>query len=80
MVACIPSAIILISSCQAETHMEHWTLIREYEIFHKEDPENKVKFRTPRTMTVKQIKEKIVAAGFFSETIIKELRVDKISK
>lgn len=60
--------------------MEHWTLIREYEIFHKLDPENKVKFRTPRTLTVKQIKEKIVAAGFFSEAIIKELRVDKISK
>lgn len=55
-------------------------LIREYEIFHKSDPERKVKFRTLRSMTAKQVKEKMVSAGLFSESIIKELRVEKISK
>ncbi len=55
-------------------------LIREYEIYHKHNPERKVKFRTLRSMTAKQVKEKMVAAGFFAEGIIKELRVEKISK
>lgn len=55
-------------------------LIREYEIFHKGSPERKVKFRTLRNMTLIQVKEKMVAAGFFAEDIIKELRVEKISK
>lgn len=55
-------------------------LIREYEIFHKHNPDRKIKFRTLRNMTLLQVKEKMVAAGFFSEDIIKELRVEKISK
>ena len=55
-------------------------LIREYEIFHKGSPERIVKFRTLRSMTLLQVKEKMVAAGFFPEDIIKELRVEKISK
>ena len=53
---------------------------REYEIFHKHNPDRKIKFRTLRNMTAKQVKEKMVAAGFFAESIIKELRVEKTSK
>lgn len=53
-------------------------LIREYDVFHKHDPDRKVRFRTLRSMTAKQVKEKMVAAGFFAENIIKELRVEKI--
>lgn len=60
--------------------MERGGLIREYVIFHKRDPDRKVKFRTLRTMTAVQIKEKMVSAGFFAEEIIKELRVEKTSK
>ena len=55
-------------------------LIREYEIFHKCNPERIIKFRTLRNMTLKQVKAKMVAAGFFAEEVIKELRVKKISK
>ena len=54
--------------------------IREYLVFHKCDPSRKIKFRTMRTLTIKQVKKKMVAAGFFPETIIKELRVENISK
>ena len=53
---------------------------REYEIYHKLVPDRIIKFRTLRNMTAKQVKEKMVAAGFFAESIIKELRVEKISK
>lgn len=52
--------------------------LRRYIIFHKCVPERKIQFRTTRTMTLKQVKEKMVAAGFFAEEIIKELRVEKI--
>lgn len=55
-------------------------LIREYEVFHKCNPDRIIKFRTLRNMTLKQVKEKMVAAGFFAEEIIKELRVEKTSK
>lgn len=59
--------------------MEYGGFFREYYIFHKFFPERKVKFRTLRSMSVKQIKQKMVDAGFFAEDIIKELRVEKIS-
>ena len=52
--------------------------LRKYIVFHKCDPERKILFRTPRTMTLKQVKEKMVAAGFFAEEIIKELRVERL--
>ena len=50
-------------------------LIREYEIFHKDDPENKVRLRTLQTLTVLEVKEKIVRNGLFSREFITELRV-----
>ena len=60
--------------------MARMGFIREYLIFHKSDPSRKIRLRTPRTLTIKQVKKKMVAAGFFPETIIKELRVENISK
>ena len=58
--------------------MERGGLLREYVIFHKFNPERRVRFRTLRTMTAKQVKEKMVSAGFFAEEIIKELRVERL--
>ena len=55
-------------------------LIREYEVYHKYAPERKVKFRTLRNLTLIEVKEKMVAAGFFEARIIKELRVERIYK
>ena len=52
-------------------------LIREYEIFHKDDPEKKVRLRTLQTLTVLEVKEKIVRNGLFSRDIISELRVER---
>ena len=50
-------------------------LIREYEIFHKDDPEHKVRLRTLQTLTALEVKEKIVRNGLFSRDLITELRV-----
>ena len=55
-------------------------LIREYEIFHKEDPQKKVRLRTIQTLTVKQIKEKIVRNGLFKNVCLSELRVNRINR
>ena len=55
-------------------------LIREYEIFHKENPLKKVRLRTIQELTVKQIKEKIVRNGLFSNLDISELRVNRINR
>lgn len=55
-------------------------LIREYEVFHKDDPQKKVRLRTLQTLTVKQIKEKIVRNGLFCEYDISELRVNRINR
>jgi hypothetical protein len=51
------------------------SLIREWIIFHKDDPEKKVRLRTLRTLTALQVKEKIVSNGLFSREVITELRV-----
>ena len=50
-------------------------LIREYLIFHKDDPEKKVRLRTLQTLTALEVKEKIVRNGLFSRDLITELRV-----
>lgn len=52
-------------------------LIREYLIFHKDDPEKKVRLRTLQTLTALEVKEKIVRNGLFSREIISELRVER---
>ena len=52
-------------------------LIREYLIFHKDDPEKKVRLRTLQTLTALEVKEKIVRNGLFSRDIISELRVER---
>jgi len=52
-------------------------LIREYLIFHKDDPEKKVRFRTLQTLTALEVKEKMVRNGLFSRDIISELRVER---
>lgn len=53
------------------------SLIREYLIFHKDDPEKKVRLRTIQTLTVLQVKEKVVNNGLFNREIISELRVER---
>lgn len=50
-------------------------LIREYEIFHKSDPDVKVRLRTLQTLTALEVKEKIVRNGLFPRDLITELRV-----
>lgn len=60
---------------QTEVRRVGLDMIREYEIYHKDDPERKVRFRTVRTLTTKQVKEKMVNAGLFPESVVKELRV-----
>ena len=52
--------------------------LRKFIVFHKDNPERKISFRTPKTMTLKQVKQKMVDAGFFARDIIKELRVERI--
>ena len=52
-------------------------LIREYLIFHKDDPEKKVRLRTLQTLTALEVKEKLVRNGLFSREIISELRVER---
>ena len=55
-------------------------LIREYFVFHKDDPEKKVRLRTLQTLTALQVKEKIVRNGLFSRDLITELRVERINR
>ena len=62
---------------QTADNQKDMKLIREYVIFHKEAPERKVNFRTLRTMTAKQVKEKMVSAGLFHVSVIQELRVER---
>lgn len=52
-------------------------LIREYLIYHKSDPEKKVRLRTLQTLTACEVKEKIVRNGLFSREVISELRVER---
>ena len=65
---------------ERESHRGDLDLIREYEIFHKDNPQKKVKLRTLQTLTVKQIKEKIVRNGLFCKHDISELRVNRINR
>ena len=65
---------------QIEDKRKGMELIREYEIFHKDDPQKKVKLRTLQTLTVKQIKEKIVRNGLFGKSDVSELRVNRINR
>ena len=60
-----------------ESHRGDPDLIREYLIFHKADPEKKVRLRTLQTLTALEVKEKIVRNGLFSRDIISELRVER---
>ena len=56
------------------------SLIREYVIVHKDNPDKKVRLRTLQTLTVLEVKEKIVRNGLFSRDIISELRVERINR
>ena len=57
-------------------------LIRGYEVWHKDDEERKnlKKLRTLRTLTPRQVKEKLVSAGLFDRSTMCELRVKRIGR
>jgi hypothetical protein len=57
-------------------------LIKGYEVWHKDDTEklNLKKFRTLRTLTPRQVKEKLVSAGLFDRENMCELRVKRIGR
>lgn len=52
-------------------------MIREFIIYHKDDPEKTVKLRTLQNLSVCAVKEKVVKNGLFEREVISELRVTR---
>jgi hypothetical protein len=53
------------------------TMIRKYEVYHKDDPSKSILIRTVRRLTAGEAKEKAVKNGLFKREMITELRVKK---